>query len=125
MLALKDTLSLRELGHHFGVTPSAIMAAFKRNGISRSPTRSGPKASGLQMDFSQPQASAHLAVSRADHQVIESWYQGRFEPVFAYKVMLRHGPLFVMAPNLLDAVELANTATRCEILHVDLVGRAL
>lgn len=44
MVALKDELSLRELGERFGVTPGAIMNAFRRNGIERKPAPPGPRA---------------------------------------------------------------------------------
>ena len=44
MVSLKDELSLRELGERFGVTPGAIMNAFRRNGIERKPAPPGPRA---------------------------------------------------------------------------------
>ena len=44
MVALKDELSLRELGEKFSVTPGAIMAAFRRNGIERRAAPPGPRA---------------------------------------------------------------------------------
>lgn len=43
MVALKDDLSLRELGEKFGVTPGAIMNAFRRNDIERKPAPPGPR----------------------------------------------------------------------------------
>ena len=44
LVALKDEKSLRELGEQFGATPGAIMKAFKRNEITRTSARSGPRA---------------------------------------------------------------------------------
>lgn len=41
---LKDALSLRELAERYGVTPSAMTAAFKRNNIVRIPAPNGPRA---------------------------------------------------------------------------------
>lgn len=43
-VALKDQLSLRELGDRFGVTASAISNAFRRVGVVRKPAKSGPRS---------------------------------------------------------------------------------
>lgn len=43
LLADKDDLSLREMGEKYNVAPSAIVAAFKRQGIRRRPAPSGPR----------------------------------------------------------------------------------
>mgnify|MGYP006084049863 CR=1 FL=1 len=43
LLVNKDKYSLRELGEMFGVSAGAINTALKRNGITRLPTRSGPR----------------------------------------------------------------------------------
>lgn len=46
LVALKDQLSLRELSARFETTPSAIVAALKRTGLTRKPARPGrPKKS--------------------------------------------------------------------------------
>jgi len=44
LVALKDELSLRELAEKFSVTPGAISAALKREGITRKPAPPGPRA---------------------------------------------------------------------------------
>ena len=44
LVSLKDELSLRELAQQFAVTPGAISAAFKRQGITRRPAPPGPRA---------------------------------------------------------------------------------
>jgi len=44
LVGLKDELSLRELAEKFKVTPGAISAAFKREGITRRPAPPGPRA---------------------------------------------------------------------------------
>lgn len=44
LVQLKDDLSLRELAEKFKVTPGAISAAFKREGITRRPAPPGPRA---------------------------------------------------------------------------------
>ncbi len=44
LVQLKDELSLRELAEKFKVTPGAISAAFKREGITRRPAPPGPRA---------------------------------------------------------------------------------
>lgn len=44
LVELKDELSLRELAEKFKVTPGAIAAAFKREGISRRHAPPGPRA---------------------------------------------------------------------------------
>ena len=44
LVELKDQLSLRELAERFKVTPGAISAAFKREGITRRPAPPGPRA---------------------------------------------------------------------------------
>ncbi len=44
LLQQKDSCSLRELGERFGVSPGAINAALKRNGIQRCPARPGPRS---------------------------------------------------------------------------------
>jgi len=43
LVALKDELSLRQLAERFGTTATAVSAAFKRNGIERTPAPSGPR----------------------------------------------------------------------------------
>lgn len=43
LLKDKDDLSLREMGEKYNVAPSAIVAAFKRQGIRRRPAPSGPR----------------------------------------------------------------------------------
>ena len=43
LLAVKDTLSLRQLADRFGVSPAAISNALKRNGIGRKASPSGPR----------------------------------------------------------------------------------
>lgn len=43
LLEDKDDLSLREMGEKYNVAPSAIVAAFKRQGIRRRPAPSGPR----------------------------------------------------------------------------------
>ncbi|TNE88254.1 MAG: hypothetical protein EP330_15125 [Deltaproteobacteria bacterium] len=45
LLALKDERSLRELAEQFGVTPGAITAALRRQGISRAAAPPGPRKS--------------------------------------------------------------------------------
>jgi hypothetical protein len=44
LVAMKDTLSLRELAEKFDVTPGAISAALKRSGMNRKPAPPGPRA---------------------------------------------------------------------------------
>jgi len=44
LVELKDELSLRELAERFGVTPGAVSAALKRNGIERKPAPPGPRS---------------------------------------------------------------------------------
>jgi hypothetical protein len=44
LVALKDELSLRELAERFGVTPGAVTAALKRNGIQREAAPPGPRS---------------------------------------------------------------------------------
>lgn len=43
LISLKDTLSLRELAQKFDVTPGAISAALRREGINREPAPPGPR----------------------------------------------------------------------------------
>jgi|GEM_PF-1485953 len=43
LVTLKDELSLRQLAERFGTTATAVSAAFKRNGIVRTPAPSGPR----------------------------------------------------------------------------------
>ena len=43
LVALKDELSLRELAERFHVTPGAISAALKREGVMRQPAPPGPR----------------------------------------------------------------------------------
>jgi hypothetical protein len=55
LLRLKDELSLREMAVQFGVTPGAISAALKREGVTRVPAPPGPrggriKDTGLSQD---------------------------------------------------------------------------
>jgi len=44
LVARKDDLSLRELAEVFSVTPGAISAALKRQGVTRKPAPPGPRA---------------------------------------------------------------------------------
>lgn len=44
LVELKDELSLRELAEKFSVTPGAISAALRREGITRKPAPPGPRA---------------------------------------------------------------------------------
>ena len=43
LVALKDTMSLRELSERFGASPAAIANALKRNGLKRKSAPAGPR----------------------------------------------------------------------------------
>lgn len=68
LLADKDDLSLREMGEKYNVAPSAIVAAFKRQGIRRRPAPSGPRdARRRQRPTAEP--TAEQATRAAGEQV--------------------------------------------------------
>lgn len=82
LVALKDELSLRELAERFGVTPGAISAALKREGVMRQPAPPGPRVhrrrrsrKGSEEDL-PPEAGEGVAGARPgskDAQVLEHW----------------------------------------------------
>ena len=78
LVSLKDEMSLRELGSRFGVTPSAVMKAFARNGITRKSAPPGPRkyrqARSLPPEAGSPRAPKAKGRRRGPKSKVEPFH---------------------------------------------------
>lgn len=147
LVALKDVLSLRELGERFGAAPAAISNALKRNGMDRNGAPPGPRAN---RDPSVRKA-AEEAVARVEAEVsaptappvmeaVEvSTPAPAPEPVAAvvqstssagglargYRVTIDDLHYVVVASDIAEAARIAHFAARGTVAQIQLLGNAL
>lgn len=146
LVALKDVLSLRELGERFGAAPAAISNALKRNRLDRNGAPPGPRAN---RDPAVKRA-AEEAVARVESETMES-VAVLPTPVVAeveqttpattaevvvpnpnpsglargYRVTIDDMHYVVVASDIAEAARIAHTAARGTVAQIQLLGNAL
>lgn len=133
LVALKDVLSLRELGARFGAAPAAIANALRRNNMDRAAAPPGPRSTR------DPEWRRHSeeAVAAFDAAAVVPDLQSAdtandevaFIPpaasVRAWRVTVNGQPYVVVGRDISAAIQVGIAAGRGTVDAVELLGQAL